>query len=251
MFSLAGKTALVTGATGGIGQALVATLVEQGARVVATGRRAGELEALSARHGSDAVAGIPADLSRADDCAALIAKAGEAFGGSAKDGVEILINNAGLTRDKLAMRMTDDDWQEVIDVNLTAGFHLARAALPSMLRAGRGRIVGIASVVGVIGNAGQVNYAASKGGLIAFTKSLAREVAAKGITANTVAPGFITTPMTDAMSADARAKLAEQIPVRRLGAPDDVARAVAFLCSDEAAYITGQTINVNGGMAMV
>ena len=245
MFDLSGKGALVTGASGGIGGAIARALHGLGAGVVLSGTRMEALEALKAELGERAVI-VPCDLSQGEAVDALFGAAEEALGQ-----VDILVNNAGLTRDNLALRMKDEDWQRVLDVNLTAAFRLCRAALKAMMRRRAGRIVGISSIVGVTGNPGQANYAASKAGMIGMCKSLAAEVASRGITVNCVAPGFVETAMTDALAEAQRETLLERIPSRRLGAADDVAAAVAFLASDEASYITGQTLHVNGGMAMI
>jgi 3-oxoacyl-[acyl-carrier protein] reductase len=241
-FGLAGPKALVTGASGGIGGAIARALHAQGAEVVLTGRRRDALEALAAALGGERTSVVEADL--ADPAAAdrLV---------QAADPVDILVNNAGITRDTLALRMKDADWQAVIDTNLTGVFRLSRAALKGMLRRRRGRIVNIASIVGVTGNAGQANYAAAKAGLIGMSKALAQEVAARGITVNCVAPGFVDTPMTRALDDAQRAALLGRIPCGRLGDPADVAAAVAYLAGDAAAWVTGQTLHVNGGMAMV
>ena len=245
MFDLTGKAALVTGASGGIGGAIARTLHAQGASVVLSGTRTEALEALAAELGERAHP-APADLAEPEAAKALIAAA-EAAAGQ----VDILVNNAGLTRDGLAMRMGDDDWQAVIDVNLSAGFRLARAALRGMLKRRWGRIVAITSVVGATGNPGQANYAASKAGMAGMTKAVAAEVAGRGVTANCVAPGFIETAMTDSLAEAQREQLLGRIPAGRFGAPDDVAACVAFLASPESAYVTGQTLHVNGGMAMI
>ena len=245
MFDLTGKAALVTGATGGIGAATARALHAQGARVALTGRRAAELEALAADLGERALV-APADLADPAAPAALVERVEGEFGA-----LDILVNNAGLTRDMLALRMGDADWAAVLEVDLTAPFRLARAALRGMMKRRHGRIVSIASIVGVTGNAGQANYAAAKAGLIGMSKSLAQEVATRGITVNVVAPGFVRTAMTDALGDAQRAKLLERIPSGRMGAPEDVAAAVAYLSCAEAGWITGQTLHVNGGMAMV
>lgn len=245
MFDLNEKTALVTGATGGIGEAIARTLHAQGANVVISGTRAERLEALAGELGANCHIAA-ADLSDPAAPDALIAAATDAAGG-----VDILINNAGLTRDNLAMRMKDEEWQQVLDVNLSAAFRLSRGVLRGMMKARWGRIVTITSVVGATGNPGQVNYAASKAGLTGMTKALAQEVASRGITVNCIAPGFIETPMTDVLSDDQKATLLERIPAGRLGLPDDIAAGTAYLVSDEAGYITGQTLHVNGGMAML
>jgi len=240
-----GKCALITGAAGGIGGAIARLLHSQGAVVALTDMNREGMDKLAAELG-ERVHVLEANLSDPEAPAELVKKAVEAM-----ERIDILVNNAGLTRDNLAMRMKDEDWQLVIDVNLTAAFRLARACMRPMMKQRFGRVVGIASIVGVTGNAGQVNYAASKGGMIAMSKSLAQEVAARGITVNCVAPGFIATPMTDALSDEQKDRLIAGIPGGRLGTSDDVAASVAFLASDEAAYVTGQTIHVNGGMAMI
>jgi 3-oxoacyl-[acyl-carrier protein] reductase len=245
MFRLDGKTALVTGASGGIGAAIAKTLHAQGAALVLTGTRRDALDTLAATLGDRAHV-CPADLRDPPAADALIAAAEAAAGPLA-----ILVNNAGLTRDMLALRMKDEDWQTVLDVDLTAPFRLARAALRGMLRRRAGRIIQISSVVGTTGNPGQANYAAAKAGLVGMTKALAQEVASRGITVNVVAPGFIDTPMTDTLADAQRTKLLEAIPLGRMGKPDDVAAAVAYLASEEAAWVTGATLHVNGGMAMI
>ncbi|MSO71590.1 MAG: 3-oxoacyl-[acyl-carrier-protein] reductase [Alphaproteobacteria bacterium] len=244
MFRLDGKRALVTGATGGIGEAIARRLCAAGATVLATGTRAEKLAGLADELGAKLLTetGDLADPAAPDR---LVAAAETRLGG-----LDILVNNAGITRDMLALRMKDADWQAVLDVDLTACFRLARAALKGMLRRRAGRIVTITSVVGVTGNAGQANYAAAKAGLIGMSKALALEVAERGITVNCVAPGFIVTPMTDGLNEAQQAVLLARIPQRRLGAAGDVAAAVAYLASDDAAYVTGQTLHVNGGMAM-
>jgi 3-oxoacyl-[acyl-carrier protein] reductase len=242
---LTGKTALVTGASGGIGGAIARALHAQGATVVLSGIRVAALDSLAATLGARAHV-APANLAEPDAAKALMAAA-EAAGGQ----VDILVNNAGLTRDGLAMRMGDDDWQAVIDVNLTAGFRLARAAMRGMLRRRWGRIIAITSVVGATGNPGQANYAASKAGMVGMSKALAAEVAGRGVTVNCVAPGFIETAMTDGLGEAQREQLLGRIPAGRFGAPDDVAACVTFLASAESAYVTGQTLHVNGGMAMI
>ena len=245
MFDLSGKGALVTGASGGIGGAIARALHGAGAKVVLAGTRRPALEALAQSLGERAFVAT-ADL--ADPAAAdALVKAAETSAGQ----LDVLVNNAGLTRDQLAMRMKDEDWQTVIDVNLTAGFRLARACLRGMMRQRWGRVVGITSIVGVTGNAGQANYAAAKAGMIGLSKALAAEVATRGITVNCVAPGFIATPMTDALNEQQKERVLGAIPAGRLGAAADVAGAVLYLASDEAAYVTGQTLHVNGGMAMI
>ena len=243
MFRLDGKLALVTGASGGIGGAIARTLHGQGAHVVLSGTRADALQALAAELGQGAHV-YPADLSDPVAADALVAAA-EAIGP-----LDILVNNAGLTRDGLAMRMKDADWDQVLDVDLAAPFRLARAALRGMVRRRSGRIIGIGSIVGTTGNPGQVNYAAAKAGLVGMTKALAAEVGSRGITVNVVAPGYIQTAMTGELTADQTAKLTGAIPLGRMGQPADVAAAVLFLASSEAAWITGTTLHVNGGMAM-
>ena len=245
MFDLAGKSALVTGASGGIGGAIARALHASGAAVALTGRNVDALEALAGELGERAHV-IAGDLADAEAVTSVAKAAEEALGA-----IDILVNNAGLTRDNLMMRLKDDDWQAVLDVNLTAAFRLSRAVLRGMMRNRWGRIISITSIVGVTGNPGQANYAASKAGMIGMSKSLAAEVASRGITVNCVAPGFIVTAMTDAIGEDASAKLVEAIPAGRLGAPQDVAACALFLASDEAAYVTGQTLHVNGGMTMI
>lgn len=245
MFDLEGKTALVTGASGGIGGAIARQLHGRGASIVASGTRMEKLEGLAADLGERCHA-VAANLSEPEAPDALIAAATEAAGG-----VDILINNAGLTRDNLAMRMKDEEWQQVIDVNLSSAFRLTRGVLRGMMKARWGRIVTITSVVGATGNPGQANYAASKAGLTGMSKALAQEVASRGITVNCIAPGFIETPMTDALSDDQKAALLERIPSGRLGVVDDIAACAVYLSSDEASYVTGQTLHVNGGMAMI
>jgi 3-oxoacyl-[acyl-carrier protein] reductase len=245
MFDLGGKTALVTGASGGIGGAIARALAEQGARVALAGTRGDALAALQAEIGA-AASVVTGDLGDAAAGERIFADAEKALGQ-----VDILVNNAGLTRDGLAMRMKDEDWQKVLDVNLSAGFRLARSAMRGMMKRRWGRIVGITSVVGVTGNPGQANYAAAKAGMIGMSKALAQELASRNITVNCVAPGFIATAMTDALAAPQRERLLQAIPVGRLGQVGDVAAAVVYLASEEAAYVTGQTIHVNGGMAMI
>ena len=245
MFDLTGKTALVTGASGGIGEAVARALHAQGATVVLHGTRAEKLEALQKDLGARAFA-LAVDLSDRDAVAGLV-DAASALAGP----ISILVNNAGITRDGLLMRMKDDDWDSVLEVNMTASMSLCRAAMRGMMKARTGRVISISSVVGVTGNAGQTNYAASKAGMIGFSKSLAAEVASRGLTVNVVAPGFIETPMTDVLDESQKSALLTRVPAGRLGHADEIAATVAFLASDEAAYITGATLHVNGGMAML
>ncbi len=245
MFDLTGKSALVTGASGGIGGAIARQLHGQGATVALSGTRTGPLEALAAELGERAHV-CPCDLSDAAAVAALPREAAEAMGG-----LDILVNNAGMTRDNLFMRMSDEEWDQVIGVNLSAAFRLSRAVLRGMMKQRWGRIIGITSIVGVTGNPGQGNYAAAKAGMIGMSKSLAAEVGSRGITVNCIAPGFITTAMTDKLNDDQRARLLGAIPAGRMGTVGEIASAAVYLASDEAAYVTGQTIHVNGGMAMI
>ena len=244
MFRLDGKAALVTGASGGLGDSIARTLHAQGATVALSGTRVAALESLAAQLGERAHV-CPADLRDPAAAEALVTAAEAACGP-----LHILVNNAGLTRDGLTLRMKDADWNLVLDVDLSAPFRLARAALRGMLRRRAGRIIGIGSVVGGTGNPGQANYAAAKAGLVGMTKALAQEVGSRGITVNVVAPGFIETAMTDVLPAEQKARLTAAIPLGRMGRPGDVAAAVAYLASDEAAWVTGATLNVNGGMAM-
>ncbi len=245
MFDLTGKTALVTGASGGIGAAIARTLHAQGAAVALSGTRVAALESLAGELGGR-VHVTPCDLSDRESVEKLIPAAEAAMGQ-----VDILVNNAGLTRDGLFLRMKDDDWDTVIAVNLTATFRLARAAVKGMMKRRGGRIISITSIVGVTGNPGQGNYAASKAGMIGMSKSLAAEVASRGVTVNCVAPGFIESPMTDALNDKQKEAILTQVPAGRLGQGADVAAAVAYLASAEAQYVTGQTLHVNGGMAMI
>lgn len=245
MFDLTGKKALVTGATGGLGGAIARTLYAQGASVALSGTRVEALEALAAELGERAVV-TPCNLAEKESVEALVPAAEDKLGG-----LDILVNNAGVTRDNLFMRLKDEDWDTVIAVNLTAAFRLSRAAVKTMMRRRHGRIVSIGSVVGTAGNPGQGNYAASKAGLIGMSKALAAEVASRNITVNVVSPGFIESPMTQALNDKQREGILADVPMGRLGAGADVAAAVAYLVSDEAAYITGQTLHVNGGMTMV
>jgi 3-oxoacyl-[acyl-carrier protein] reductase len=246
MFDLTGKTALVTGASGGIGGAIAKALHAQGAAVVLSGTRAEALEAVKAELGSRAFI-APANLSDIASVEALPKAAEDAAGA----GIDILVNNAGITRDNLFMRMKDEEWDQVIAVNLTAAFRLSRAVLRGMMKKRWGRIVQITSVVGATGNPGQGNYAAAKAGLVGMTKSLAAEVASRNITVNAVAPGFIQTAMTDVLTDQQKEAIATRIPAGRMGMPEEIAAAVLYLASPEAAYVTGETIHVNGGMAML
>ena len=245
MFNLQNKAALVTGASGGIGQDIARALHASGAKVGLAGTRAEVLQGLADELGDNAHV-LLGDLSDAAQAAALIAQAEETFGS-----VDILVNNAGITRDNLALRMKDEEWSDVLAVNLTASFRLIRAALRGMMKRRHGRIIGITSVVGVIGNPGQANYAAAKAGMIGMSKALAQEVASRGITVNCIAPGFIATPMTDALPQARREQLTMAIPSGRLGVGGDIAAACVYLASDEAGYMTGQTLHVNGGLAMI
>jgi 3-oxoacyl-[acyl-carrier protein] reductase len=245
MFDLTGKKALVTGATGGLGGAIARALHARGADVAISGTRQEALDALVAELG-ERVHPLIANLGDMEAVEGLVPAAEAAMGG-----LDILVNNAGITRDGLFMRMKDEDWDTVLAVNLTAAFRLSRAAVKGMMRRRYGRIVNIGSVVGTTGNPGQGNYAASKAGLIGMSKALAQEVASRGITVNTVAPGFIASPMTDALNDKQREAILANVPAGRLGAGEDVASAVLYLASEEAAYVTGQTLHVNGGMAMI
>ena len=245
MFRLDGKTALATGASGGIGAAIARGLHAQGASVVLSGTRHAALEALALQLGERAHV-CAADLRDAAEAEKLIESAEKAAGP-----LQILVNNAGMTRDMLALRMSDEDWQAVLDVDLSAPFRLARAALRGMLRRRAGRIINISSIVGATGNPGQANYAAAKAGLVGMSKALAQEVASRGITVNVVAPGFVVTPMTDVLGEAQKLKLSESIPLKRLGQPEDIASAVVYLASEEAGWVTGATLHVNGGMAMI
>ena len=249
MFDLTGQAALVTGASGGIGGAIARALHRHGATVALAGTRTAALEALARElaKGADGRTHIlTADLAD-PDAAERLARDAEAALGK----LDILVNNAGITRDNLALRMKDEDWQAVLDVNLTAAFRLTRAALRGMVRRRHGRIISIASVVGVTGNPGQANYAAAKAAMIGMTKSLAAEVATRGITVNCIAPGIIATAMTDNLNDEQKARILQQIPMARLGLPADVAPAAVYLASAEVAYVTGQTLHINGGMAMI
>ena len=246
MSQLDGKIALVTGASRGIGKAIATQLAQQGATVIGTATSENGAQAISDYLSEFGGKGFALNVTDKESVDTTIKAINEAHGG-----IDILVNNAGITRDNLALRMKDEDWDAVLSVNLTAGFQLIRAALRGMMKRRHGRIIGITSVVGTTGNPGQANYAASKAGMIGMSKSLAQEVASRGITVNCVAPGFITTPMTDALPEAQRESLAAAIPAGRLGAGNDIAAACVYLASDEAAYVTGQTLHVNGGMAMV
>jgi 3-oxoacyl-[acyl-carrier protein] reductase len=245
MFDLNGMTALVTGASGGIGSGIARALAGQGARVALSGTREEALKGVQSELGGDHVI-LPTNLYDAAAVDALVPQAVEQLGK-----LDILVNNAGVTRDNLAMRMKDEEWDQVIRVNLEAAFRLARAALKPMMRARHGRIISVTSVVGTTGNPGQANYAASKAGLVGMSKALAQEVASRGITVNCVAPGFITSPMTEALPDAQKQALLGRIPVGTLGTGEDVAAAIVYLASREAQYVTGQTLHVNGGMAMI
>jgi 3-oxoacyl-[acyl-carrier protein] reductase len=245
MFDLTGKCALVTGASGGIGEAIARALHARGAAVAISGTRREVLEKLAGELGANAHV-LPCDLSRTEEVEALVPAADAALGK-----LDILVNNAGITRDNLAMRMKDEEWDSVVNVNLTAAFRLARAAMRPMMKRRFGRIISITSVVGVTGNAGQVNYAAAKAGMIGMTKALAKELASRAITVNCVAPGFIETAMTGALDEKQRAQILASVPAGRLGKPDEIAAAVVYLASDEASYVNGHTLHVNGGMAMI
>jgi 3-oxoacyl-[acyl-carrier protein] reductase len=246
MFDLTGKTALVTGATGGIGGEIAKAMHAAGAHVVLSGTREAALQDLAQVLG-ERTSAVAANLSDAESVDGLIARAEEAAGA----GLDILVANAGITRDGLLMRMKDEDWDAVLKVNLESYFRLSRAAMRGMMKRRSGRIIGITSVVGVMGNPGQANYAASKAGMIGFSKALAQEVATRGITVNCVAPGFIESPMTDALNEQQKAQILGTIPAGRLGSGGDVAAACVYLASNEAGYMTGQTLHVNGGMAMI
>jgi 3-oxoacyl-[acyl-carrier protein] reductase len=245
MFDLTGKAALVTGASGGIGGAIARALYAAGAKVMLHGTRQAALDALAAELGTRAFVAV-SDLGDPAAADALVKAAEERMGA-----LDILVNNAGLTRDMLAMRLKDEDWQKVIDVDLTAAFRLSRAVLRGMVRRRWGRIVNITSVVGATGNPGQANYAAAKAGLVGMSKSLAAEVAQRGITVNCVAPGFIATAMTDVLNDEQKARIAQAIPMGRIGTPDEVAAGVLYVASEEARYMTGQTLHINGGLAMI
>jgi len=245
MFELEGKCALITGASGGIGGSIARALYAQGAKVALSGTRIDPLKALADDLGDRAFI-VPCNLSDVDAVKALPQKAYEEMGG-----IDILVNNAGITKDNLFMRMSDDDWHQVIDVNLTSTMHLMKSVMRTMMKQRFGRIINITSIVGVTGNAGQVNYAASKAGMIGMTKSFAQEIATRGITANCIAPGFIETAMTAELPENVIKNMLDAIPQGRMGQADEIASSVAFLASNEASYITGQTLHVNGGMAMI
>lgn len=245
MFSLAGKSALITGASGGIGNAIATALHQQGAHVVLHGTNAERLAALADKLGNN-VSVVTADLSDRQAVSDIVPQAVEAAGA-----VDILVNNAGITQDNLFMRLKDEEWDRVLEVNMTASMILCRSAIRGMMKARWGRIISISSIVGVTGNPGQTNYAASKAGMIGFSKSLAYEVASRGITVNVVAPGFIQTQMTDVLTDDQKEKLLVNVPSGRLGSSAEVAAAVSYLASEEAGYVTGSTLHVNGGMAML
>lgn len=245
MFDLTGKKALVTGATGAIGGAIARTLHAQGATVVLSGTRQEKLDAMKAEMG-ERVHAVACNLADAEDTVNLIKKSEELM-----EGLDILVNNAGLTRDGLAMRMKDEDWDQVINVNLGAVFRLSREALKGMMKRRAGRIINVTSIVGVTGNAGQANYAASKAGIIGMSKSMAQEVASRGVTVNSIAPGFIASPMTDVLPEKVKENILSGIPAGKMGTPEDIASAALYLASTEAAYMTGQTLHVNGGMAMI
>ena len=245
MFNLTGKTALITGASGGIGAAIAKSLHAAGATIAISGTRQAVLEELKSQIENN-VHVLPCNLSNPEDVETLIPAAEVAMGG-----LDILVNNAGITKDGLAMRMKDEDWQSVLDVNLTSNFRLCRAAMRGMMKKRWGRIINITSIVGVTGNPGQVNYVASKAGIIGMTKSIAQELAARNVTANCVAPGFIATPMTDVLNDKQKQAILARIPAGRMGGPADIAAAVIYLASEEASYVTGQTLHVNGGMAMI
>lgn len=245
MFELEGKCALITGASGGIGGSIARALYAQGAKVALSGTRIDPLKALADDLGDRAFI-VPCNLSDVDAVKALPQKASEEMGG-----IDILVNNAGITKDNLFMRMSDDDWHQVIDINLTSTMHLMKSVMRTMMKKRFGRIINITSIVGVTGNAGQVNYAASKAGMIGMTKSFAQEIATRGITANCIAPGFIETAMTAELPENVIKNMLDSIPQGRMGQADEIASSVAFLASNEASYITGQTLHVNGGMAMI
>ena len=245
MFDLKGKKALITGTTGGLGAEIARALHKQGVHLVISGTRKEKLEELAKELG-DHVTVIPCDLSHAESTQKLVSESEAALGG-----LDILVNNAGLTQDGLMLRMSDEQWSKVIEVNLSSAFRLSRDAIKGMMKRRTGRIINITSVVGITGNAGQANYAASKAGLIGLSKSLAAEVATRGITVNCIAPGFIKSPMTDVLNEKQREKILGEIPQGEIGSPLDIAAGVVYLASDEAKYVTGQTLHINGGMIMV
>ncbi len=244
MCTLQDKTALITGATGGIGEAIAVALHKNGVKLAISGTREEKLAELQQRLDGDVIA-APCNLSDAESITGMAQQVEEALGQ-----VDILVNNAGITRDNLFMRMKDEEWQQVLEVNLTATFRLTRALLRGMMKRRYGRIINITSIVGVMGNPGQANYCAAKAGMIGMTKSLAQEVAARGITANCIAPGFIKTPMTDALNEDQQKRITDNIPAARFGLPEDIAAGVVYLASDEASYVSGQTLHINGGLLM-
>ncbi|MEC7148163.1 MAG: beta-ketoacyl-ACP reductase [Pseudomonadota bacterium] len=245
VFNLKGKSALVTGASGGIGSAVARALHNQGAELIINGTRSTELEKLAAELGNK-VHVLQGDLSDTNSIGCLAEEAEKI----SDNGIDILVNNAGITRDNLLVRLSDKDLMDVINLNLIAGFHLTRKIIRGMMKRKWGRVIGISSVVGITGNAGQTNYAAAKAGMIGFSKALALEVASRGITVNNIAPGFIKTPMTEDLSEEQITRLQASVPIGRLGEAEDVAAAVVYLASLEASYVTGATLNVNGGMAM-
>lgn len=245
MFDLTGKTALVTGASGGIGSEIAKALHAQGATVGLSGTRVDRLQQVADELGGDRVHVLPANLSDTDGAVQLVTDADSAMGQ-----IDILVANAGVTRDNLTMRMKDEEWDTVLDINLESTFKLTRAVLKGMMKRRHGRIIGIASVVGLMGNPGQANYAASKGGMIAMMKSIGREVGTRGITCNTIAPGFIETPMTESLDPEYLDGMTKNIPAGRLGKPQEIASGVAYLASDEASYVNGHTLNIGGGIFM-
>ena len=245
MFDLNGKVVLITGATGGIGKSIARKMREKGAKLILSGTRQDVLNNIVSEFGNEAK-GIVTDLNDKDDIISLADEAEKCFGQ-----IDVLINNAGVTADNLFMRMKDEDWEKVININLTAGMRLTRQVIRSMIKKRFGRVIFISSVVGYTGNAGQTNYSASKSALVGLTKSLALEVASRGITCNLIAPGFISSPMTDKLSDDQKNNIVKNIPVNRLGMPDDISNACVYLASDEASFITGSTLHINGGMSMV
>lgn len=247
MFDLTGKNALVTGATGGIGAEIAKTLHAAGATVAISGTREAVLNELAAEMGGDRVHVVTANLSDRASVDQLTKDAVAAFGGA----IDILVNNAGITKDNLAMRMKEDEWDSVMQVNLESAFRLIKASMRGMMKARSGRVINITSIVGVTGNPGQANYCASKAAMIGMSKSLAQELGARGVTVNCVAPGFIATPMTDALTDDQKSAITKNIPTGTLGTPNDIASAVLYLASNEASYVTGQTLHVNGGLAMI